>query len=131
MTKMQRTLSLLAILLPTFALAQAPSSTTPQQSAPESISQVEIKGKVPVNPETLKVKLPRPREAVLRNGLRVYLLEDHELPTFNLQFVIKGGGLADPAQKRGVAMVTASLLKEGTKESSMMPARSSEIPGQR
>jgi len=118
MMKMQRTLTLLAVLLPTFVLAQAPSNTTPEQSPPESISKVEIKGKAPVNPETLKVKLPRPQETELRNGLRVYLLEDHELPTFNLQFVVKGGGLADPAEKHGVAMVAASLLKEGTKERS-------------
>lgn len=103
-----------ALILP--ALATAQDASAPAQSQPESVSQVEIKGKVPVNPETLRVRLPRPQEAVLSNGLRVYLLEDHELPTFHLHFLVKGGGLADPPDKRGVAMVTASLLREGTKE---------------
>lgn len=108
------TLSLCAtVLLPIVSLAQ--TSPTPAQSQPESVSQVELKGKAPVNPETLRVKLPRPQEAVLANGLRIYLLEDRKLPTFNLYFVVKGGGLADPPDKRGVAMVTASLLREGTK----------------
>src|SRR5690606_36074435 len=102
-----------AALVPLLCLGQTPAA--PGQAEPESISQVELKGKVPVNPETLRVKLPRPQEAVLANGLRIYLLEDRKLPTFNLYFVVKGGGLADPPDKRGVAMVTASLLREGTK----------------
>jgi len=105
-----------ALLAPLVSSAQTASTGAPAQSEPESVSQVELKGKVPVNPETLRVKLPRPQEAVLSNGLRIYLLEDRELPTFNLYFVIKGGGLADPPEKRGVAMVTASLLREGPKE---------------
>ena len=105
-----------AVLLPMVSVAQTSPAGGPAQAQPESVSQVELKGKVPVNPETLRVKLPRPQEAVLSNGLRIYLLEDRKLPTFNLYFVVKGGGLADPPEKRGVAMVTASLLREGTKE---------------
>jgi zinc protease len=79
---------------------------------------VELKGKAPVNPQTLRVQLPKPQEAVLSNGLRVSLLEDHKLPTFSMQLWFNGGGLADPADKRGVAMVTSSLLREGTKKRS-------------
>ena len=54
------------------------------------------------------------QEATLSNGLRVALLEDHKLPTFSLQLLLTGGGLDDPADQHGVAMVTASLLREGT-----------------
>ena len=74
---------------------------------------VELKGKAPVNQETLRVRLPRPQEGSLDNGLAVALLEDHKLPTFSLQLLIKGGGLADPAGKQGIAMLTAALLREG------------------
>lgn len=102
----------LASLAPWLLQAQSGADASSQ---PESVRQVELKGKVPVNPETLRVQLPRPQEATLANGLEVYLIEDHKLPTFQLQFVIHGGGLADPPDKRGVAMVTASLLREGTK----------------
>jgi zinc protease len=104
------------LLMPIIASAQTAPGAAPAQPQPESVKQVEIKGKVPVNPQTLRVQLPRPEEGVFSNGLRVYLLEDHKLPTFNLQFVIKGGGLADPPEKRGVAMITSSLLREGTKQ---------------
>lgn len=94
------------------------SAQTPPPAAGASTKGVELKGKVPVNPETLRVQLPKPQEAVLSNGLRVSLLEDHKLPTFSMQLWFNGGGLADPPEKRGLAMVTSSLLREGTKQRS-------------
>ncbi len=70
----------------------------------------------PVSHETLKVKLPKAKEATLKNGLRVIVLEGYDqLPTFNMQMVILSGGLSDPADKRGLASFTAALLREGTK----------------
>jgi zinc protease len=91
---------------------------SPQPANPESLKGVQLKGKAPVNPQTLRVVLPRSQEATLSNGLRVALLEDHKLPTFSLQLLLTGGGLDDPADKHGLAMVTASLLREGTKQRS-------------
>src|SRR5689334_1293187 len=73
-----------------------------------------IKGKAPVNQEVLKVKLPRAEEATLKNGLQVVLLHNAKVPTFNMQMVVLSGGLADPADYRGLANFTASLLREGT-----------------
>jgi len=110
-------LALLSSLLLSHASAQEP---TPGPAAPAGASTkgVELKGKVPVNPQTLRVQLPKPQEAVLKNGLRVSLLEDHKLPTFSMQLYFNGGGLADPEDKRGLAMVTASQLREGTKQRS-------------
>ncbi|WP_116807830.1 M16 family metallopeptidase [Steroidobacter cummioxidans] len=110
-------LALLSSLVIMQASAQAPAPTPPAPAG-ASTKGVELKGKVPVNPQTLRVQLPKPQEAVLSNGLRVSLLEDHKLPTFSMQLYFNGGGLADPADKRGVAMVTASLLREGTKQRS-------------
>jgi zinc protease len=98
------------------ALAQQTPSAAP--AASDSIVGVELKGKAPVNAQTLRVLLPKPQETTLTNGLRVALLEDHELPTFALQLIIDGGGLADPQDKRGLAMATAALLREGTKRRS-------------
>jgi zinc protease len=89
-----------------------------QPAGSDSIVGVELKGKAPVNEQTLRVQLPKPQEAALTNGLRVALLEDHELPTFSLYLIIGGGGLADPQDKRGLAMVAAALLREGTKRRS-------------
>jgi zinc protease len=86
----------------------------PESPAPDSLKGVELKGKAPVNPQTLRVVLPRAQEATLSNGLRVALIEDHKLPTFSVQLLLTGGGLDDPENQHGLAMVTASLLREGT-----------------
>jgi zinc protease len=73
------------------------------------------KGKVPVSSETLKIKLPRPSEATLANGLRLIVLEDHRLPQISFQLIIPGaGGYFDPADQPGLASFTATLMREGT-----------------
>ena len=95
--------SMLALLLTglmAHAQAQAPS---PAPMTGASTKGAQLKGKAPVNPQTLRVQLPKPQETVLSNGLRVSLLEDHKLPTFSMQLWFNGGGLADPADKRGPA----------------------------
>lgn len=79
-------------------------------------TQMVLKGKAPVSNEILKVKLPRPHEADLPNGLHVMVLEDHRLPQITFQIIIPGaGGYFDPADKVGLASYTASLMREGTK----------------
>lgn len=90
------------------------AQVAPESAAPDSLKGVELKGKAPVNPQTLRVVLPRAQEATLSNGLRVALIEDHKLPTFSVQLLLTGGGLDDPENQHGLAMVTASLLREGT-----------------
>src|SRR5690606_8006910 len=84
----------------------------------QSLVGVELKGKAPVNPKTLDVELPKPQEAVLENGMQIALIEDHELPTFSLQLIVRGGGLADPPERRGLAAALAELLREGTAQRS-------------
>lgn len=110
--------AMLALLTATLIAQVSAQTPTPSPTAGASTKGVELKGKAPVNPQTLRVQLPKPQEAVLSNGLRVSLLEDHKLPTFSMQLWFNGGGLADPPEKRGVAMVTSSLLREGTKQRS-------------
>jgi predicted Zn-dependent peptidase len=83
------------------------------QTAPSTKGAV-IKGKAPVNKNVLRVKLPKAEEASLPNGLRVVLLRNDKVPTFNMQMVVLSGGLADRADYRGLATFTASLLREGT-----------------
>lgn len=86
----------------------------PQPPRP-SIKGAVLKGKAPVNRDILKVKLPKPFETKLKNGLQVMVLEDHKLPTFSIQMVILSGGVADPAESLGAASYTASLMREGTR----------------
>jgi predicted Zn-dependent peptidase len=88
-----------------------------QSAAPQaSASRMVLKGKAPVSTETLRVKLPKPQEADLANGLHLMVLEDHRLPQVTFQIIIPGaGGYFDPADKIGLASYTASLMREGTK----------------
>lgn len=108
--------SILAVGGALFAWAALCSAQQPaaESAAPDSLKGVELKGKAPVNPQTLRVVLPRAQEATLSNGLRVALIEDHKIPTFSVQLLLTGGGLDDPDNQHGLAMVTAALLREGT-----------------
>ena len=96
------------------SLAFGQGGPAPAQQQPTTKGAV-VKGKAPVSKEVLKVKLPRAEEAKLANGLQVVLLRSTKVPTFNMQMVVLSGGLSDPADYRGLASFTASLLREGTK----------------
>ncbi|HEY4242717.1 MAG TPA: pitrilysin family protein [Kofleriaceae bacterium] len=52
----------------------------------------------------------------LKNGLKVFLVEQHTLPIVSMDLNFDGGGLADPKGKDGMAGVCASLLTEGTEK---------------
>jgi len=58
-------------------------------------------------------KLPARQHFKLANGLGVVLVEYHDLPLVNLYLLVRGGSSADPAQRPGLASMTATLLQEG------------------
>jgi zinc protease len=79
-------------------------------------SKVERLNRAPVSKEVLNVKLPRPMETVLPNGIHLMILEDHRFPLVSVQFDIDGAGpMFEPAGQPGLAGATARLLSEGTK----------------
>ena len=72
---------------------------------------MERKNKAPVSSDILRVKLPKPVEMTLPNGLTVLVLEDHRLPLVTARLSILGAGaLYDPADLPGLANVTAAML---------------------
>jgi predicted Zn-dependent peptidase len=77
-------------------------------------SEVQRLNRAPVSKEVLRVKLPRPRETKLANGLTVLVLEQHKLPTVAFTLWVKTGALADPKDLPGLAKTTAEMLREGT-----------------
>ena len=105
-----------AILISTIALCSAATcAQAPGDSKAVSASKVERKNRAPVSKEILRVKLPRPVEAKLPNGLTVLILEDHRFPIVTVDFTIEGAGaLWEPADQHGLAGVTAQMLREGT-----------------
>lgn len=89
---MKRTL--LALLIATSALAQV---APPPPAAPR------------------EVKLPQPVEKTLANGLRVIVVPKHDIPLVAARLLVKTGAAADPAERDGLAQLTATVLTQGTK----------------
>ncbi len=59
------------------------------------------------------VKLPKVTERVLKNGVKLLLVEKREVPLISFSAWLKGGALGDPAGKDGVAALTGELLQKG------------------
>jgi len=57
--------------------------------------------------------IPKPVEFTLPNGMRVYLLEDHELPLVSGTALVRTGNLFDPPDKVGLADITGSVMRSG------------------
>jgi predicted Zn-dependent peptidase len=72
------------------------------------------RSKPPVLGPPPKVALPPIVTRELPNGLKLMIVEQHELPLADFVLVIRGGGTLDPATKGGVANLTSSMLTEGT-----------------
>lgn len=60
-----------------------------------------------------ELKIPEPATFVLPNGMKVYLLEHHELPVISGFALVRTGNLFDPADKRGLAGITGEVLRAG------------------
>jgi zinc protease len=87
-----------------------------QDSVETAPTKVERKNKAPVSRSILQVKLPKPKEAKLSNGLTVLILEDHRTPFISMQLHVNGAGaLFEPANQLGLANATAQMLREGTR----------------
>ena len=103
----------------TFVIPVALTATLAAQGGgqqPPPTSGMVLKKKAPVSSEILRVKLPRPQETTLANGLHLMVLEDRSLPQISFQLIIPGaGGYFDPADKVGLAQYTAAMMREGTK----------------
>ncbi|MBB5058612.1 zinc protease [Granulicella aggregans] len=69
---------------------------------------------VPKPGPELAFHLPVPTTFTLKNGLKVYLIEDSNLPVVAATIVSRAGSEANPTDKPGLASFTASMLGEGT-----------------
>ena len=63
--------------------------------------------------KTVEFAPPDADRVVLKNGMVVYLLEDHELPLVSMTATIRTGSWLDPAEKIGLASLTGSTMRSG------------------
>lgn len=98
-----------SLLLATACLAQEPDT-----QAPASFRGMVRLNRAPVSNEVLHVKLPRPVERQLSNGIRLLIVESHRAPTVSLTISIPSSHLRDPAGLPGVAEATAAMMQLGT-----------------
>jgi len=56
---------------------------------------------------------PKVDRVVLENGMILYLLEDHDLPIFNITARIRTGAIYEPQEKAGLASLTGFVMRSG------------------
>jgi len=64
-------------------------------------------------PPLKPVKIPNVATFTLPNGLKLYLLENHELPLVRGSALVRTGNLFDPPDKAGLATITGMVLRTG------------------
>ncbi len=60
-----------------------------------------------------EVKIPDVVTHTLPNGMRLYMVEDHTLPTISGRALLRAGNLFDPADKIGLADLTGTVMRTG------------------
>jgi predicted Zn-dependent peptidase len=61
-----------------------------------------------------RVSLPPINTRQLPNGLKLMIVEQHELPLADFVLLVGSGSTADPASKPGIANLLSGMLREGT-----------------
>ncbi|MBW1812060.1 MAG: insulinase family protein, partial [Deltaproteobacteria bacterium] len=59
------------------------------------------------------VEMPRVQSVTLANGMRLFLVEDHELPLISISARIRTGSIYEPADKIGLAEITGTVMRTG------------------
>ncbi|MCX7929503.1 MAG: insulinase family protein [Chlorobi bacterium] len=65
--------------------------------------------------ELREYEFPRYEEATLKNGLKIYVIEDHRQPTIGFRLQVRAGEAFD-GDKPGLSYLMANLLTKGTRK---------------
>jgi len=97
---------------------QAPLIPVPK----EVLSPQALEAPKPIDPrvrpqigELREYEFPRYEEATLKNGLKIYIIEDHRQPTIGFRLQVRAGDAYD-GSKPGTASLMADLLTKGTRK---------------
>ena len=90
-----------------------PPPTPVPVAAPTPVATVDL-----TKPPTLgappSLRPPQISTRELPNGLKIVVLEQHELPLVDVILQVRSGGESDPTGKTGTAALVAAMLTEGT-----------------
>jgi len=64
-------------------------------------------------PELHDIVLPKIERVTLDNGMKLYLVEDHELPLITANARIRVGSVFEPGDKVGLASITGEVMRTG------------------
>jgi zinc protease len=64
-------------------------------------------------PKLREIQIPDVKRVTLPNGMRLFLLEDHELPLVDVSVMIRTGSVYEPAEKVGLASITGKVMRTG------------------
>lgn len=89
------------------------TTTTPVPPMPVVAAPIDLT-KPPILGAAPALRVPAITTRQLPNGLKIVIVEQHELPLADVLLQIRSGGEADPTGHSGTAALTAALLTEGT-----------------
>jgi zinc protease len=102
-----------------------PEARPPPQPGPPQVTQTAQPQELAFPDEAFRAEQPKPsaprpfrlpkiKPFDLKNGIKVYLVEQHTLPIVSIDISFDGGSMTDPVGKQGLASVCMSMMSEGT-----------------
>jgi zinc protease len=113
MKSMKRLFLLTCSLVLAAGLATAQAASTQAGGAKTAAAQAKAADPRTMKFPALKFEIPKTERVQLKNGMVVYLLQDHELPIVNLTAYLNAGSIYEPADKVGLAGITGATLRSG------------------
>jgi len=104
-----RYLGAIALLLVGMLGAQTKTETKPAAAPIPSYKELKY-------PPLKPVKIPDVATFTMPNGMKLYLVENHELPLVRGSALVRTGNLFDPADKVGLATITGEVMRTGGTE---------------
>jgi zinc protease len=95
-----------------------PMSSTTQTAQPQNLEfpNEDFRAHQPAAAAPRPFRLPPVKPFALENGIKVYLVEQHNLPIVSMDLNFDGGSMTDPKGKDGLASVCMAMLTEGTEK---------------
>ena len=95
-----------ALLVAPAAFPQVPTKAVVRSAAAPSYKDLKF-------PPLGKIDIPDIEQVTLPNGMKLYLLENHELPLVSGFALVRTGNLFDPKDKIGLATITGMVMRTG------------------